>query len=146
MRWRTLSAHELSVSAVLVPLKMRLVPLARLTVRAAPGQLEVGGGGSIYTPDAGRHAGLESLLSLWPDFSKASARELIPQELASRGAWGGWLSRLSIRLLISAQVMIPRFVSLSPALGFALTALGLLGILSLPLSLPLPPRNSNKLT
>ena len=48
-----------------------------------------------------------------------------------------WLSRLSLRLLISAQVMISRFVGLCPGSGSALTAQRLLGILSLPLSLPL---------
>ena len=50
----------------------------------------------------------------------------------------GWLSGLSSRLLVSAQVMISWFVSLSPALGSARIAPSLLGILSLPLSLPLP--------
>ena len=45
----------------------------------------------------------------------------------------GWLSQLSIWLLILAQVMISRFVSLSPALGSALTVQSLFGILSLPL-------------
>ena len=49
----------------------------------------------------------------------------------------GWLSRLSIRLLMSAQVMISWFVGSSPAWGTALTAWSLLGILSLPLSLSL---------
>ena len=50
----------------------------------------------------------------------------------------GWLSWLSVRLLILAQVMISRFVSLSPRLGSALTVWNLLGILSLSLSLSLP--------
>ena len=50
----------------------------------------------------------------------------------------GWLSRLSGRLLVSAQVMISRFLSLSPTSGSALTMWSLLGILSLPLSAPLP--------
>ena len=49
----------------------------------------------------------------------------------------GWLSQLSVRLLISVQVMISRFVELSPASGSVLTVWSLLGILSLPLSLPL---------
>ena len=39
----------------------------------------------------------------------------------------GWLSRLSIRLLILAQVMISQFVSLSPVLGSALTPWSCLG-------------------
>ena len=43
----------------------------------------------------------------------------------------GWLSRLSIQLLISAQVMILQFMGSSPTLGSALTAENLLGILSL---------------
>ena len=50
----------------------------------------------------------------------------------------GCLSQLSIQLLISAQVMISQLVSSSPASGSALAVQGLLGILSLPLSLPLP--------
>ena len=49
----------------------------------------------------------------------------------------GWLSRLSIRLLISAQVMISRFLRSSPVLGSVLTAWSLLRIFSLPLSLSL---------
>ena len=47
----------------------------------------------------------------------------------------GWLSRLSNRILISAQVMISWFVGSRPTLGSALTAQSLLGILSLCLSL-----------
>ena len=49
----------------------------------------------------------------------------------------GWLSRLSIRLLILVQVMISWFVGSCPTLGSALTVWSLLGILCLPLSLPL---------
>ena len=52
------------------------------------------------------------------------------------GGAPGWLSRLSVQLL--AQVMILRFVRPSPASGSVLTAWSLLGILSLPCSLPLP--------
>ena len=47
----------------------------------------------------------------------------------------GWLSWLSTQLLILAQVMISSFVRSSPTL----TVQGLLGIVSLPLSLPHPP-------
>ena len=52
----------------------------------------------------------------------------------------GWLEQLSVGLLISAQVMISRFVSSSPASGSVLMAqsLDLFPILCLPLSLPLP--------
>ena len=42
----------------------------------------------------------------------------------------GWLSQLSIQLLISPQVMISQFVSLSPISGYVLTAWSLLGIVS----------------
>ena len=49
----------------------------------------------------------------------------------------GWLSLLSFCLLILAQVMISWFMGSSSALGSVLTAQSLLGILSLPLSLPL---------
>ena len=45
-------------------------------------------------------------------------------------------SQLSIQLLISAQVMISRFTSSSPASGSVLTARSLLGILPLPLFAP----------
>ena len=47
----------------------------------------------------------------------------------------GWVSQLNIQLLVSAQVMISQFVSLSPISGSALRAWD---ALSLPLSLPLP--------
>ena len=52
------------------------------------------------------------------------------------GSW--WLSRLNIRRLVWAQVMISQLVRLSPTLGSALRAQSLLGILSFPLSLALP--------
>ena len=42
------------------------------------------------------------------------------------------------RLLVSAQATISQFVSLSPVSGSVLAAWNLLGILSSPLSLPLP--------
>ena len=48
----------------------------------------------------------------------------------------GWLSRLYSQLLILAQVMISPFVTLSPALGFALNRVEPAWD-SLPLSLPL---------
>ena len=47
----------------------------------------------------------------------------------------GRLSRLSIRLFISAQVVSSWFVSLGPISGSTLTVQSLLGILSLSLSL-----------
>ena len=50
----------------------------------------------------------------------------------------GWLSQLRILLLISAQVMISWLVGSSPMLGSTLTVQTLLGIPSLPLSLPFP--------
>ena len=58
-------------------------------------------------------------------------------ERSPRGA-PGWLSRLSVRLLMLAQVMIPRFGSSSSVSGSALAGRSLLGILSLPLSAPPP--------
>ena len=54
------------------------------------------------------------------------------------GCLDGWLSQLSFWLLTSAQVTISWSVSSSPSLDSALTVWSLLGILSLPLSLPLP--------
>ena len=47
----------------------------------------------------------------------------------------GWLSRLCIALLVSAQVMIARFVCLSPPSDSPWTARSLLGVLSFSLSL-----------
>ena len=44
----------------------------------------------------------------------------------------GWLSRLSVRLLTSAQVMISWFMGSSLELGSTLTVQRLLGILALP--------------
>ena len=46
----------------------------------------------------------------------------------------GWLSRLNDQLLILAQVMISRLGTSSPTSSSVLTAQGLLGILSLPVS------------
>ena len=43
----------------------------------------------------------------------------------------GWLSQLSIWLLVLAQIMVSWFVRLSPASGSALTAWGLLGMFCL---------------
>ena len=58
-------------------------------------------------------------------------------KIPKKGAAGApeWLSRLSVQLLVLAQVMISWFMSLSPALGSVLTVQNLPGILSLPLSL-----------
>ena len=50
----------------------------------------------------------------------------------------GWLSWLSVRLLISAQVVISQFMSSSPMSGLVLTVWSLLGILSPSLSAPSP--------
>ena len=49
----------------------------------------------------------------------------------------GWLSRLSVRLLILAEVIISQFVGSSPTSGSALMLQSLLGILSLLLVLTL---------
>ena len=56
-------------------------------------------------------------------------------------------SRLGVRLLISAQVVISQFMDSSPALGSALTVQSLLGIVSLSLSVspPLAPYLSLKI-
>ena len=53
--------------------------------------------------------------------------------------WGIWLAQ-SVKCLTSARVMISRFMSSSPTLGFVLTvkSLGFSLSLSLSLSLPLP--------
>ena len=52
------------------------------------------------------------------------------------------LSRSRVQLLISAQVVISRFVSLSPASGSTLALGSLLGILSLSLPAHPPPKIS----
>ena len=52
------------------------------------------------------------------------------------GGEPGWLSQLSVGLLVSAQVMISHFVGSSPASSSVPTVQSLLGILSLPLSAP----------
>ena len=51
----------------------------------------------------------------------------------------GWLSRLSVRLLVSAQVMLSQLMSSDPTPGSVLTVGSLLGILSFSLSLSAPP-------
>ena len=58
----------------------------------------------------------------------------------------GWLSWLSVQLLVSAHIMISQFGSSSPTLGFALIARNLLEILSLFLSLCLSPACSLSLS
>ena len=50
----------------------------------------------------------------------------------------GWLSRLSVPLLTSTQVMMSWFVSSSPTLGSVLSAQSLLGILSPAVTVPPP--------
>ena len=57
-----------------------------------------------------------------------------------------WLSWLSVRLLILAQIMISQFVSSSPTLVFVLIAQSLLGILCLPFSLLLLSSLTKKVT
>ena len=52
------------------------------------------------------------------------------------GGAPGWLSRLSVQLLVLAQVMILRFVSSRPTWGCVLIAWSLLVILSPSLSAP----------
>ena len=52
---------------------------------------------------------------------------------------GSWVAQ-SVECSTLAQVMISRFVSLSPTSGSVLTAWSLLEILSLPLFLPTPPQ------
>ena len=54
------------------------------------------------------------------------------------GSWGAWVAHL-FKCLTSAQIMTSQFVSLSTTLGSALTVKSLLGILSVPLSLPPAP-------
>ena len=57
---------------------------------------------------------------------------ILPQLFFTKGA-PGWLSRLRVRLLISAQVMISGFVRPRSASGSGLTVRSLLGILCLSL-------------
>ena len=76
-----------------------------------------------------------SLPSHHGEWFNESSWHLLPFLRISKGA-PRWHSRLSVRLLISAQVMISQFVSSSPASGSVLMVQSLLGILSLPLSAP----------
>ena len=73
-------------------------------------------------------------------------KSLVPRTLSintkirTKASWDTRVAR-SVkrpRLLVSAQVMTSWFVGSSPALGSMLTAQSLLGIVSLPLSLPVP--------
>ena len=59
--------------------------------------------------------------------------------------WGNWVSR-SVKRLTWAQVMILRFMGLSPASGSGLTVRSLLGILPLSLSLSLCPSPERSLS
>ena len=65
---------------------------------------------------------------------------LIPPNLKMLKVIGvsGGLHQLSLRFLVLAQVMISWFMSSSSASGSVLTVQSLLGIFSLPVSLPLP--------
>ena len=109
------------------------VPLLPPTPRRQPGGLFCYWG-SAWWRRAGRGAGGGDthVGVAWG----AGARTLLPGVNSKGKARGapGWLGWLSIRLLISAQVMISRFVGSSPASGSALTAgaWSLLPILSLP--------------
>ena len=69
------------------------------------------------------------------------AKRCTQSKYLSKDEWNGvpgWLHQLGVQLLVSAQVMVLRFVSSSPTWGSVLTVWSLLGILSLPVSLPLP--------
>ena len=63
-------------------------------------------------------------------------------KLTSRGTWVAQ----SVKLLTSAQVMISRFMSLSPTSGFLLSAQSLLQILCPHLCVPLPHLHSLSLS
>ena len=67
--------------------------------------------------------------------SPSSLGELRGQQKAGKEEVPGWLSQLSVGLLVSARVMVSWFVSSSPTLGSMLTVWSLLGTLSFPLSL-----------
>ena len=62
---------------------------------------------------------------------------MFPVAKSAQSAAPGWLSRLRVRLLISAQVMISRLMRLRPVLGSVLLAPAW-DSLSPSLSLPLP--------
>ena len=65
-------------------------------------------------------------------FRNRKGNNFQPESTYPAGA-PGWLSGLSVQLLISAQVMMSRFVISSPTSGAALPVRSLLGSLSLPL-------------
>ena len=65
-----------------------------------------------------------------PPVPREMTRNRACEKVIKLGA-AGWLSELSVRLLISAQVMISQFSRWSPVTGFVLTVQSLLGILAL---------------
>ena len=70
-----------------------------------------------------------------------SIKSSLKKYVKKRGAWVAQ----SLKCLTSAQVMISRFMSSSPASGSVLTAWSLHRILYLPLSLPLPDSRAHSL-
>ena len=72
------------------------------------------------------------------EFAKQRS-QVMSAKIRNVGGAPGWLSGLSVQLLVSAQVMISRFMASSPASGSVLTAQSLLGILSLSSSPCAPP-------
>ena len=91
------------------------------------------------------NSGQRMLAQAIPDKSKSSRVQCVMrQHMQNLGKLGapGWLRRLSIGLLILAQVTISRFGSSSPVSDSALTVRSLLGVFSLSLFLPLPPSSS----
>ena len=84
-----------------------------------------------------RHMGQAILDQLQPSHPKSDKLPAVKKNKNKKTGASGWLSWLSIQLLILAQVMISRFMRSSPALGSVLAVQILLG-LSLPLSLSHP--------
>ena len=81
--------------------------------------------------------------------SRSPTDSEVPRLRLVKSKWteaSGGLSRLSVWLLVSAQVMISRFVSSSPASGSALTVWSPLGIPSVSLSLRPAPAHSLSLS
>ena len=91
---------------------------------------------------------LASLMACSPDFFKAqwhpknpcclslALPDFVPSKSPQATGEAGWLSRLSLRLLTSAQVLISLLVGSSPTLRSMLIVGSLLGILSPSLSAP----------
>ena len=109
------------------------------TVAAATSQPSHGHGRVAPTKEAGSWGGgrgeQEGSHLTVCGHAYCAGRQTALSEKSIRSGVPGWLSRLSVRLLVSAQVVISWFVSSNPTSGSLLSAQSPLQILCPPLSL-----------